>query len=96
MTPFIGASSRNEPALRFEPAGARVGIAGLEGVAVEVEVKRIVLHREARALLHAGNIEADDAIVAMNDRDFDLFASERNQIIVRSDGHDADGMMGVA
>ena len=76
--------------------GRESRIANLEDIAVEVEVKRIVTHREARALLHAGNIEADNAIIAMNDRDFDPVAPERNQIIVRTDGRYADGMMGVA
>ena len=48
-------------------AGGREGhITDLEDIALEVEVERIVPHREARALLHAGYDEADDAATAMN------------------------------
>ena len=96
MTPFIGASSRNEPALQVNRREQKFRIPNLKDIAVEVEVKRIITHREARVLLHAGNIEANNTIIAMNDRDFDPVAPEHNQIIVRTDDRYADGMMGVA
>ena len=71
MTPFIGASSRNEPALRFDTGGRERRLPHLDDVAVEVEVQRIIAAPQSARSAARPDVEADATVFALDDRDFD-------------------------